>query len=157
MKYTSLTVILLSSALPTSSFTPAALRSLKPTEAEQAKKQCIQAAASLSVGAFLMLANPSPAAAGDVGRGQQLFDMNCASCHGGGNNYVKEQKTLKRDALEKFGVGVEQKGIQDWVTKSQQHKNLVFFKMDGGKLNEQQWEDVTTYVADQASGEKWGN
>lgn len=99
---------------------------------------------------------PSAAwAVGDVGRGEQLFVGNCASCHIGGSNLVKEERTLKQDALVKFGIGTDQPSIQAFVTNSQRHKNLVFFRVEGGKLNEQQWQDVTTYISDQASGDKW--
>ena len=94
-------------------------------------------------------------ALGDIGKGEVLFNNNCASCHVGGNNVVNEQRTLKRDALEKFGIGLDQPGIKDFVTNSLRHKNLVFFRVEGGKLNPEQWEDVTTYISDQAKGDKW--
>jgi len=81
--------------------------------------------------------------------------MNCASCHACGKNYAKAKKTLRKGALEKYGVGLEQPQIQEWLANSRQHKTLILFKMEGGKLTVDQWGDVTTYVADQSSGEKW--
>ena len=55
---------------------------------------------------------------------------------------------------EDFKEGcLDQGSIQNFVTSNGRHQNLVFFK--GGKLNPTQWEDVTTYISDQAIGEKW--
>lgn len=68
---------------------------------------------------------------------------------------ASEKRTLKKDALEKYGVGLDQPSIQNFATNNGRHKNLVFFRMEGGKLNPSQWEDVTTYISDQATGEKW--
>jgi len=99
-----------------------------------------------------------PAAAlagGDVGKGEQLFVGNCAGCHIGGSNLVNEKKTLQKEALLEYGIGLDQPSIKKFVTNSLQHKKLVFFRVEGGKLTDDQWEDVTTYIADQANGEKW--
>jgi cytochrome c6 len=119
-----------------------------------------QAAVAATAAAMMMMAlvaTPAAAAAGgDIGRGQQLFDANCAGCHMGGANFVSSERTLRQDALVKYGIGVEPASILSFVTKnSPRHQNLVFFRAEGGKLNPQQWEDVTTYVADQAQGDKW--
>ena len=111
--------------------------------------------ASAMIFQSIVLPIPSCLAIGDVDKGKVLFDDNCASCHIAGSNVINEQRTLQRDALEKYGIGVEQAEIKGFVTNSMRHKNLVFFKVEGGKLNPQQWEDVTTYVADQAAGTKW--
>ena len=92
---------------------------------------------------------------GDIGKGEVLFKNNCASCHIDGTNLVNVQRTLKRDALEKFGIGLDQPSIKNFVTNNMRHKNLVFFRVEGGKLNDEQWEDVTTYISDQAKGDKW--
>jgi cytochrome c6 len=113
----------------------------------------------ICAGAFILSASciiaPLPALGGDIAKGEELFVKNCASCHIGGSNLVNEKRTLKKDALEKFGIGLDQESIQNFVTNNGRHKNLVFFKMEGGKLNPTQWEDVTTYISDQAIGEKW--
>lgn len=102
-----------------------------------------------------LIASATPAHAGNIDQGQKLFDDNCASCHMGGANYAKPERTLQQDALVKYGIGVEQPSIMSFVTNSQKHKNLVFFRAEGGKLNPQQWEDVTTFISDQAKGDKW--
>lgn len=109
--------------------------------------------ATLSV--VVGMGGPSKAAAGDFGVGQKLFSDNCASCHLGGANFVKEERTLEKEALEKYGVGTDQQSIQTFVTNSQRHRNLVFFRVEGGKLNAQQWEDVTEFVSEQATQGKW--
>jgi cytochrome c6 len=118
-------------------------------------------AASPAMAFLLMVASsavvqcPAPASAGDVGKGEQLFANNCAGCHIGGSNLVNEKKTLKKEALLQYGVGLDPASIKGFLTNSLQHKKLVFFRVDGGKLTEDQWEDAATYVSDQATGEKW--
>lgn len=107
-----------------------------------------------------MLSLPPPASAatisgGDIGKGEQVFVNNCAGCHMGGNNFANEKRTLKKEALLQYGVGLDQPSLERFVTNSLVHQKLVFFKAEGGKLTPDQWEDVTTYIADQASGDKW--
>lgn len=109
----------------------------------------------LAIATLVVSTSAAPAFAGDIAQGRQLFSDNCASCHMGGENYVKVERTLKKDALEKYGIGVEQPSILSFVMNSQRHKNLVFFRAEGGKLDPQQWEDVTTFISDQAKSEKW--
>jgi cytochrome c6 len=102
---------------------------------------------------------PSTASAtttgGDIGKGEQLFVNNCAGCHMGGNNFANEKRTLKKEALLQYGVGLDQPSLERFVTNSLVHQKLVFFRVEGGKLTPDQWEDVTTYIADQANGDKW--
>ena len=98
---------------------------------------------------------PAPAFAGDVGKGTQLFINNCAGCHIGGSNLVNEKRTLKKEALLEYGVGMDPASIKEFLTNSLQHKKLVFFRVEGGKLTGDQWEDVATFISDQANGEKW--
>ena len=99
---------------------------------------------------------PTAAADADVLRGQQVFDANCASCHLGGANFVNEKRTLQKEALTSFGVGIEASSIHKFLTQdSQRHKSMVFFRAEGGKLTPEQWGDVASYVADQAQGDKW--
>jgi cytochrome c6 len=120
-----------------------------------AKAAANTASMTVLASTLLLVSLASPASAGDIGRGEILFTGNCASCHMGGTNVVNEQRTLKKDALEQFGIGLDQPGIQTFVTNSMRHKNLVFFRVEGGKLTPSQWEDVTTYISDQAKGDKW--
>ena len=101
-------------------------------------------------------ASPAATAITNIERGSKLFSDNCAGCHAGGMNYVKEQKTLKKDALAKFITPeFDQPIVQKWVTNSGQHQRIVFFKAPNGKLTERDWADVATYVVDQALNEKW--
>ncbi|NEP31197.1 c-type cytochrome [Moorena sp. SIO3B2] len=39
-----------------------------------------------------------------LAKSAQVFAGNCASCHAGGKNLINAQKTLKKDALEKYGM-----------------------------------------------------
>jgi cytochrome c6 len=86
----------------------------------------------------------SPALAADAASGGKLFAANCASCHAGGKNLVQANKTLKKDALEKFGM-YSADAIIAQVTNG---KNAMpAFK---GRLNSGQIEDVAAYVLSQA-------
>ncbi|KAL3772006.1 hypothetical protein ACHAWO_008178 [Cyclotella atomus] len=91
---------------------------------------------------------PPAANAGDITKGNEVFSANCVGCHRGGQNFVKEQKTLQKDALEKY-VGLD----TDKVTKF--FKNSFVHKVVGGKLTDEEVNDVVSYVVDQAVGEKW--
>jgi cytochrome c6 len=94
---------------------------------------------------------PSPAtAAGDVTKGSQIFTSTCAGCHAGGNNFIKEKKTLKKDALEKY-VGLEETKITEFFKKSFVHQNQA----GGGKMSEEDVADVISYVITQAVDDKW--
>ena len=46
----------------------------------------------------------SPALAADLGNGAKVFSANCASCHMGGKNIINASKTLKKNALAKYGM-----------------------------------------------------
>ena len=60
------------------------------------------AAATLAAGALLA---PFAAFAGDIESGETLFAGNCAACHAGGNNVIAAEKTLRKDALDKYLAG----------------------------------------------------
>lgn len=87
----------------------------------------------------------SPAlAAGDAAAGGKVFNAVCAACHMGGGNVVISAKTLKKDALEKYGMNSLEK-ITNQVTNG---KNAMpAFK---GRLTDKQIEDVATYVLQQS-------
>ena len=57
------------------------------------------AAATLAAGALLA---PFAAFAGDIESGETLFAGNCAACHAGGNNVIAAEKTLRKEALDKY-------------------------------------------------------
>ncbi|MBW4617095.1 MAG: c-type cytochrome [Desmonostoc vinosum HA7617-LM4] len=87
----------------------------------------------------------SPALAGDSVSGAKVFSANCASCHAGGKNLVQAQKTLKKDALEKYGMNSAEAIIAQ-VTKG---KNAM--PAFQGRLKPSQIEDVAAYVLDEAN------
>ncbi len=80
----------------------------------------------------------------DTKSGAKIFSANCASCHAGGRNLVQAQKTLKKEALEKFNMNSPEAVISQ-VTNG---KNAMpSFK---GRLKPEQIEDVAAYVLGQA-------
>ncbi|MBD2344954.1 cytochrome c6 PetJ [Anabaena subtropica] len=94
--------------------------------------------------ALFTFAFSSPVLAADSVSGAKVFSANCASCHAGGKNLVQANKTLKKDALEKFGMDSAEAIIAQ-VTNG---KNAMpAFK---GRLKPNQIEDVAAYVLDQA-------
>jgi cytochrome c6 len=85
----------------------------------------------------------SPAFADDA-PGAKIFSANCAACHAGGKNLVQANKTLKKDALEKYGM-YSAEAIIAQVTNG---KNAMpAFK---GRLKPEQISDVAGYVLSQA-------
>jgi cytochrome c6 len=110
----------------------------------------------ISLSVLVSSAHPSDAA--DITRGSEIFAGNCAGCHAGGMNFIKEKKTLKKDALEKYIASpLDQPTLQSWVMNSGQHKNLVFMRAPSGngKLTEMDWNDVTSFVYENAMENKW--
>jgi cytochrome c6 len=93
------------------------------------------------------LALPSASDA-DLKHGATLFTANCASCHAGGQNVASEKKTLQKGALEKY-QSLDQAQLQKYVQNSMPHKFMPL------KFSDQDYKDVTSYVLDQALGDKW--
>jgi cytochrome c6 len=86
----------------------------------------------------------NPAWAGDIERGAQIFNANCASCHIGGKNVVNPAKTLQKGDLIKYEMyGLDQ--IKAQVTKGKA-------AMPGflGRLSEADIDDVASYVLAQS-------
>uniref|UniRef100_A0A7S2KKB1 Cytochrome c domain-containing protein n=1 Tax=Skeletonema marinoi TaxID=267567 RepID=A0A7S2KKB1_9STRA len=100
--------------------------------------------------AFTVASYPSPATAGDITKGSQIFTSTCAGCHAGGNNFLKEKKTLKKEALDKY-VGLDETKIAEFFKKSFVHQNQA----GGGKMSEEDVADVISYVVTQAVNDKW--
>jgi cytochrome c6 len=94
--------------------------------------------------AFATFTFSSPALAGDTANGAKLFSANCASCHAGGKNVVNAAKTLQKGDLDKYSMN-SLDAIKTQVTKG---KNAM--PAFGGRLNEQQIDDVASYVFEQA-------
>jgi cytochrome c6 len=85
-----------------------------------------------------------PALAGDAANGAKIFSANCASCHAGGKNVVNAAKTLQKGDLDKNGMN-SLDAIKTQVTKG---KNAM--PAFAGRLNEQQIDDVASYVLAQS-------
>jgi cytochrome c6 len=84
------------------------------------------------------------ALAADAASGAKVFSANCAACHAGGKNLVQAEKSLKKEALDKYGM-YSTDAIIAQVTNG---KNAMpAFK---GRLKTEQIEDVATYVLEQA-------
>jgi len=89
-----------------------------------------------------------PAFAADSSSGAKIFSANCAVCHAGGRNIVITDKTLKKEALTKYGMD----SLDVIITQVTNGKNAMpSFKR---RLNAQQIEDVANYVLEKA-GKGW--
>lgn len=80
----------------------------------------------------------------DLATGAKVFSANCAACHAGGINLVSAEKTLKKEALEKFGMN-SIAAITTQVTNGK--AGMPAFK---GRLTDEQIASVAAYVLDQA-------
>ncbi|MDY6940855.1 MAG: c-type cytochrome [Cyanobacteriota bacterium] len=94
--------------------------------------------------AVMSLTFSSPALAANAAAGKGIFAANCAACHMGGNNVVNRMKTLKKDALEKYGMNSMDKIVYQ-VTNGK--AAMPAFR---GRLKPDQIENVAAYVLDQA-------
>ena len=84
----------------------------------------------------------SPAFAGDVGAGEQVFNANCAACHAGGQNVIMPEKTLEKEALESYlAGGRNEKAVMTQVTNG---KNAM--PAFGGRLSDDDIANVASYV-----------
>jgi len=94
--------------------------------------------------AVLSLALSRPALAADTANGAKIFSANCAACHAGGRNVIMADKTLKKEALEKYNMN----SLEAIVYQVTNGKNAMpAFKE---RLNNKQIEDVANYVLEQA-------
>jgi cytochrome c6 len=80
----------------------------------------------------------------EVSAGAKIFNNNCAQCHAGGRNNVVAAKTLKADALEKYGKNTVA-AIELQVTKGKGAMPAF-----GKKLTADEITLVANYVLDQA-------
>lgn len=94
--------------------------------------------------ALAFLLSTQPVNAADLTNGAKIFNANCSACHIGGNNVIIANKTLKKDALEKYGM-YSLDAIKTQVAKG---KNAM--PAFGTRLNATQIEDVATYVLEQS-------
>jgi cytochrome c6 len=95
--------------------------------------------------ALLVLLYPEMATAANLSSGAKIFNANCSACHVGGNNIIITSRTLKKEALEKYGM-YSLEAIKNQVTKG---KNAMpSFK---SRLNPTQIEDVAAFVLSQSA------
>lgn len=94
-------------------------------------------------------------ASGDAVRGSEIFNANCASCHAGGINVIKEKRTLQKDALEQFVGGYDTETIQTFLKESSRHQNQAYFRAPGGKLSATDFGDAASYVSQTAATNAW--
>ncbi|GAB4156808.1 MAG: c-type cytochrome [Cyanobacteria bacterium J069] len=80
----------------------------------------------------------------DLAIGAKVFSANCAACHAGGINLVNAEKTLKKEALEKYDMN-SIAAITTQVTNGK--AAMPAFK---GRLTDEQIAAVAAYVIDQA-------
>jgi cytochrome c6 len=80
----------------------------------------------------------------EVSEGAKIFNNNCAQCHAGGRNNVVAAKTLKADALEKYG-----KNTIEAITL-QVNKGKGAMPNFGKKLSPEEINLVANYVLEQA-------
>jgi len=85
-----------------------------------------------------------PAQAADVVNGAKIFNANCSACHLGVNNVIIASKTLKKEALERYGMD----SLESIITQVTRGKSsMPSFR---SRLNPAQIEDVATYVLKQS-------
>ncbi len=92
---------------------------------------------------FVSLTFGQPAFA-EASPGAKVFNNNCASCHAGGKNSVVAAKTLKADALAKYGKNTVE-AITLQVTKGKGAMPAFSKKLSPDQINL-----VANYVLEQA-------
>mmetsp|Transcript_16732 Transcript_16732/g.13598 ORF Transcript_16732/g.13598 Transcript_16732/m.13598 type:complete len:95 (-) Transcript_16732:111-395(-) len=83
-----------------------------------------------------------PALAADVEAGETIFNANCAACHAGGQNVIMPEKTLEKEALDKYLAGGRNSAAI--VTQVTNGKNAM--PAFGGRLDDADIENVAAYV-----------
>nr|YP_009257457.1 cytochrome c553 [Coeloseira compressa]ANH09540.1 cytochrome c553 [Coeloseira compressa] len=93
----------------------------------------------------LLFTNPTENTfAGDLTAGEQIFNANCSACHAGGNNAIMPEKTLKKDILSDNNMN----NITAITNQVKNGKNAM--PAFGGRLADEDIENVATYVLDQS-------
>nr|YP_009313423.1 Cytochrome c553 [Galaxaura rugosa]SCW21677.1 Cytochrome c553 [Galaxaura rugosa] len=82
--------------------------------------------------------------AADIEAGEAIFNANCSACHIGGSNLIINDKTLKKDALETYGMN-----SVDAITTQVANGNGAMPAF-GGRLNPEDIENVASYVLSQS-------
>ena len=94
--------------------------------------------------AFIILVTP-PALATSTTETATLFTNSCAGCHINGGNIVRRNKSLRSNALKKFGMDSTDAIAQ--LVKNGQYAMPAY----KGRLTQQQIVDVSAYVLEQAA------
>ncbi len=76
--------------------------------------------------------------------GKLIFNANCTACHMGGNNVIMADKTLRKEALEKYSM----KSLEAITKQVKNGKNAM--PAFGGRLSEDQIAAVANYVLEQS-------
>ena len=82
--------------------------------------------------------------AANLEAGEQIFSENCSACHAGGNNAIMPDKTLRKDKLEENSMN----SILAITNQVKNGKNAM--PAFGGRLDEEDIENVANYVLNQA-------
>jgi cytochrome c6 len=96
---------------------------------------------------YLVLINlflPFSAANANSLNSENLFKLNCAVCHAGGNNIIIPEKNLKKETLEENGMNT----IQAITYQIINGKNGM--PAFGGRLKEEEIEEIAKYILEQA-------
>jgi len=93
--------------------------------------------------AFTFFTFQQASLAADIENGEKIFTANCAACHAGGNNVIMPEKTLKKEALETYGM----KSVDAITYQVTNGKNAM--PAFGGRLGDSDIEDVANYVLSQ--------
>mmetsp|Transcript_28660 Transcript_28660/g.40223 ORF Transcript_28660/g.40223 Transcript_28660/m.40223 type:complete len:133 (-) Transcript_28660:110-508(-) len=101
-----------------------------------------QAAKAAAVAGAVTFGVASNAFAADVANGETVFNANCAACHAGGQNVIMPEKTLEKEALDKYLAGG--RSAASVITQVTNGKNAM--PSFGGRLDDNQIEDVAAYV-----------
>jgi cytochrome c6 len=83
----------------------------------------------------------------ETSNGAKIFTSNCAACHIGGSNVLIANKTLKKDALEKY-LDTDPDLTQAIIYQVLNGKNAMPAFKD--RLNQTEIFDVSAYVLEQA-------
>ncbi len=94
--------------------------------------------------AVLTISCSRPPLAANLDNGAKIFDIHCAGCHANGGNIVRRDKTLKLNALKKYGMDSVD-AIASIVTNGK--NNMSAYK---DRLTAQEIQDVSAYVLEQA-------
>jgi cytochrome c6 len=78
-------------------------------------------------------------------KGKDVFHNNCLPCHKGGRNFILPEKNLKKDTLEANGMNTV--NAISYQVRNGKNGMPAF----GGRLSENEVEDVAFYVLQEAS------